>query len=342
MPKSGGFSSILLSTIVTLVFLIITKEANPVFKIQNRFVTEKELQEIQIEWQVELDTKGKKLRKFVEANPDTPQNSPDKEENFSFRDQQAAQPDKADPSKTNLEPEVKGTIESQKIVESSDKIEIDPLVTPLVNNVAKERGKNMNPQIEKQVNSQKDQKEIDQNDGFYSEKILDKRNSKKKLLSFSSPKALESSNIKNHDTHDHPIQKIRPKLSADLIHGPLLKSTNVAPRIGMIGIECRLHPYGVYVQKMMQSIEEQWNQLAKGSIQYLRRDLLPNQITLTFKLDSNGNISSLSRIDQEGYSLAAELCRQAIASRAPFGKWTEKMINDFGHTDQITINFRYL
>ena len=63
----------------------------------------------------------------------------------------------------------------------------------------------------------------------------------------------------------------------------------------MIGIECRLHPYGVYVQ-MMQSIEEQWNQLAKGSIQYLRRDLLPNQITLTFKLDSNGNISSLSKL----------------------------------------------
>ena len=240
MPKSGGFSSILLSSIVTLVFLIMTKEANPVFKIQNRLVSEKEFQETQIEWQVELDAQVKKLRKFVEANPDTPQNSPDKDENFSFRDQQAAQPDKADPSKTNLEPEVKGTIESQKIVESSDKI--DPLVTSLVNNVAKERGKNMNPQIEKQLNSQKDQKEIDQNDGFYSEKILDKGKSKKKLLSFSSPKALESSNIKNHDTHDHPIQKIRPKLSADLIHGPLLKSTNAAPRIGMIGIECRLHP----------------------------------------------------------------------------------------------------
>ena len=116
-----------------------TKEANPVFKIQNRLVTEKEFQETQIEWQVELDAQVKKLRKFVEANPDTPQNSPDKEENFSFRDQQAAQPDKADPSRTNLEPKIKGTIESQKIVESSDKI--DPLVTPLVNNVAKERGK---------------------------------------------------------------------------------------------------------------------------------------------------------------------------------------------------------
>ena len=99
-------------------------------------------------------------------------------------------------------------------------------------------------------------------------------------------------------------------------------------------IECRLHPYGVYVQ-MMQSIEEQWNQLAKGSIQYLRRDLLPNQITLTFKLDSNGNISSLSRIDQEGYSLAAELAGK-LCLKGSFGKWTEKMINDFGHTDQIT------
>jgi len=39
--------------------------------------------------------------------------------------------------------------------------------------------------------------------------------------------------------------------------------------------------------------------------------------------------------------LAAELCRQAIASRVPFGEWSEKMIQDFGQSDQITINFRY-
>ena len=92
---------------------------------------------------------------------------------------------------------------------------------------------------------------------------------------------------------------------------------------------------------MLQSIEEQWNQLAKGSIHYLQRDRLPGRITLRFKLEASGTISNLVRIDNEGYSLAAELCRQAIASRVPFGEWSEKMIQDFGQSDQITINFKY-
>jgi hypothetical protein len=137
-------------------------------------------------------------------------------------------------------------------------------------------------------------------------------------------------------------QKTRPKLSTDLIHGPIMKSVTSAPRLGQIAIECRLHPYGVYIQEMLQSIEEQWNQLAKGSMQFLQHDRLPGRITLRFKLLANGQISNLSRMDNEGYSLAAELCRQAIASRVPFGEWTEKMVNDFGQSDEITISFKYL
>ncbi len=145
--------------------------------------------------------------------------------------------------------------------------------------------------------------------------------------------------IKPIQTKDQPKQ--RPQLSPDLIHGPLMKSLSSAPRIGEIAIECRLHPYGVYIQKMLQSIEEQWNQLAIGSLQYLQRDRLPGKVTLKFKLQATGKISNLTRIDQEGYTLAAELCRQAVASRVPFGEWTEKMIKDFGQSDEITLSFQY-
>ena len=37
----------------------------------------------------------------------------------------------------------------------------------------------------------------------------------------------------------------------------------------------------------------------------------------------------------------AEICRQAIESRAPYGKWTEEMIRDFGGEDEVTITFHY-
>jgi hypothetical protein len=93
---------------------------------------------------------------------------------------------------------------------------------------------------------------------------------------------------------------------------------------------------------MLQSIEEQWNQLATGSTKYLQKDRLPDLVTWRFTLEADGSISNLHRIDNGKESLPTELCRQAIASRVPFGEWSDKMIEDFGKSDEITINFRYL
>ena len=69
----------------------------------------------------------------------------------------------------------------------------------------------------------------------------------------------------------------------------------------------------------------------------------PQTFVYRFKLNSSGKIIDLE-LDSHPFDhlLAAELCRQAIASRAPFGKWTKEMIQDFGHNDQVTIKFEYL
>ena len=120
-----------------------------------------------------------------------------------------------------------------------------------------------------------------------------------------------------------------------------MKTLSNAPRIGTVAIESRLHPYGVYLQKMLKAIEEQWHQLAFGSMRFIQKDRLPGTLTLRFTLLSTGRIKDLSRLDSEGASLAAELCRQAIASRAPFGNWSKDMISDFGKFDEITISFTY-
>ena len=178
-------------------------------------------------------------------------------------------------------------------------------------------------------------------DGFFSKKLTgdtDKKNPEK-LIAALQNNSMEPTISPSNNKVQKP-QK-RPKLSRELIHGPLMKSITSAPRVGTVAIECRLHPYGVYIQKMMQSIEEQWNQLARGSIQYLQRDRLPGKVTWRFTLVANGSIQNLSRIDNAGESLPSELCRQAIASRVPFGPWSDKMIEDFGKSDEITISFLY-
>ena len=120
-----------------------------------------------------------------------------------------------------------------------------------------------------------------------------------------------------------------------------MKSSESAPRVGSLAIECKMHPYGVYVQEMLQSIEEQWHHLTEGSMRYLKKDQLPSKITYRFSLLKDGTIRDLRRIDEQNNELPAEICRQAIASRVPFGQWSEKMIRDFGKSDEFTISFSY-
>ena len=92
-----------------------------------------------------------------------------------------------------------------------------------------------------------------------------------------------------------------------------------------MAVECRLNPYGVYMQAMLKSIERQWGELILDSYRYLQREQFPEKAMFRFTLLSNGQIKNLNQI---GFNLteqlSTELCRQAIASRSPFGDLDRK------------------
>ena len=133
----------------------------------------------------------------------------------------------------------------------------------------------------------------------------------------------------------------RPRLSPELLRGPIMKTISSAPRIGALAVECRLHPYGVYVQEMLRSIEDQWHHLAQGSLRFLQKDKMKAKNNLPVHIKSGWHNYESFFLGQGDGALPAELCRQAIASRVPFGEWTQKMVDDFGQTDEITIHFNY-
>jgi hypothetical protein len=338
IPKSGGLSSALVGLITVLTTLIILQETtisvHSNFKNLNRY-SEKE---IQIEWQNVPHPDNQLRPRFVESNPNAPENPPDEVKQFSFRDQQAAQPKIKEYTQLNKTPKIDSNENSAKIIKGKKKQRVElssPPPPPL-----SPRPDNSTELPTKFISSKAEIEKADNQTGSYSKKKLKPgKDIEESILASIINNSSQPNAAKRKLQQVRP--KTRPKLSPDLIHGPLMKSTSSAPRTGQIAIECRLHPYGVYIQEMLQSIEEQWNQLARGSIHYLQRDRLPGRISFRFKLEASGQIKDLSRIDNEGYSLAAELCRQAIASRVPFGEWTEKMINDFGLSDEMTLNFQY-
>ena len=276
--------------------------------------------------------------KYAEANPDAAINPADSTNLLSFKNQQAAQPkEKKHVNKNALVPESDGESNNLKVIPRTDidnkKTTTDPIVTvPAL--------------IPQKLPPVATTGKLNPND------LPDKSG---KGFSFSGPRKpsklirLSSANEETTLKPDEELEPIkgiihrtRPRLSQQVLNGPVLQNRASAPRIGKVAIECRLHPYGIYMQEMLKSIESQWTELIKNSFRYLQLDRLPSSTTYRFTLLSSGQIKELEiRGNTDGYSLSQELCRQAIASRAPFGQWDETMIKELGQSDEIVITFNY-
>ena len=352
IPRTNHLQSNIFASIITIstLFSLLSLKSKPFFIIGQNQETNKG-QEIEIEWTIQqLEETRIKKKKFVEANPNSPINSPDNTNNFSFRDQQAAQPI-ATPAKTKEDlPKVNGTQFSSKVTPT--KIESPPQPqfteqskkTTLEKNKEKaiEQSAKMKPTSKQVPNVEK----VDENGLKIEEQEKDGRDRVINLSKNHSEN--EPSDSDQQLTLNEPkletliARRPRPKLSPDLLRGPVMKTTSNAPRVGMLAVECRLHPYGVYVQEMLRSIEDQWQQLAYNSLSFIQRDRLKNRISYQFTLLADGSISNLKNLNSlVEFSLPAEICRQAIASRVPFGSWTPQMKDDFGESDTITIHFNY-
>ena len=345
-PASGGFFSTLSGLILAFVLLFLILGADQLFSIDRIQILSPMKPITQISWEL-LKDKSKLIKEFsfIEANPDVMGNEPENSKLLSFRNQQAANPEDFNTKINSYVPISPGKLKTAKIVdapkqqESLGEIKAEAnLITSIEEAPKKQANANELLETEKpKIDPNRSKK-----DGSFSN--AEKSNKQSKIISLSKS---ASENNKFSLVENKIIQSpnkafaYRPKLSPSVINGPVLRSTTLAPRVGTIAVECRLHPYGVYVQQMLQAIEEQWGQLVSGSIEFIRREKLPNKVIYQFTLTSEGKIERLARLDKQENSLASDLCRQSISSRSPFGVWSAEMIHDLGESDVITIHFNY-
>ena len=276
--------------------------------------------------------------KYAEANPDVTMNPPEDTNLLSFKNQQAAEPETEKHINVNaLLPKSQGESNNLKVtqgtkVDNKNNIPEPKIIEPAINS------QSPLPSVITEKLPQNDLAD-DSDQGF----SFSATQTPSKLIRLPSGNTMPSQKPnKNLKEVKGIIHRSRPKLSQQILNGPLLQNRTSAPRIGKVAIECRLHPYGIYMQEMLKSIESQWAELIKNSFRYLQLDRLPSKTTYRFTLMSSGQIKELKiRGNTDGYSLSKELCRQAIASRAPFGQWDEKMIKDLGQSDEIVITFNY-
>lgn len=278
--------------------------------------------------------------RFVETNPNAPSNDPDETLNIAARAQQSAQEDPAAFDKNHL-PTINGDVEmSQAIVpgnmleyeryavaESASGPQGDGEPTPL--GARRQEGWEVD---ESQLTGEGIRPGVEEGAAELSEDDS--------TIIMASPKQIRMAEQgQRKQSSDRSSPRPRPKVDARVIPAPLMKSNSRATQVGVVAIDAKMTPFGLYKQRMMEAISQQWYLLA-SHLKFLQTDINA-QVVLEIVFDKHGAVNDLKVIQSSASEAATLVCQDAIMSRSPFGDWDPSMVDLFGDQQTIRIHFYY-
>lgn len=136
-----------------------------------------------------------------------------------------------------------------------------------------------------------------------------------------------------------PIPQPRPRLDFKTPPGPVMRNPGSASSMGVVAIDARFSEFGGYTQRMLEAISAQWHLLGNQS-RYLSGEM-GTYVVVEFVLNSEGHVSELKVLHTTSGRPATLLVQDAILSRAPFGKWTQDMVQTLGEAQDVRITFNY-
>jgi len=281
--------------------------------------------------------------KFVETNPNAPENIPDKTQNFGAQNQQAAQ-EKPAPDQHHDRPSIEGQKEihssqivSGQLTKPTEQLEAaKPVETPPSETAPTAPRQEQNPL------SGMEKKMGEDENGFGSS--LAKRSETAKAI----PEKIEG--MKNapliqgatsmlpqiDPRHPRPRpqvvkqQQVRPAIFEENKFG----TSNIGP----VAYDAKWSNYGQYLQKMIETVQIQWERILTESRIYPTSG---TNVTVKFRIDSEGKISEIINVEGTAGNQAEKACTSAITSRAPYGPWTDDMIAVLGTSQEMTFAFYY-
>ena len=281
--------------------------------------------------------------KFVETNPDAPNNTPDKTNNFAAQNQQVAQ-EKPTPDGKNDMPALEGKkdLQSTQIVSGqlSKPIEQMEAVPPPTEAKVAETIVAA-PKQEQNPLAGFEKKEGENKDNFGTNIAKATPNAKpvaEKIEGAKNVPLIQDAPAVMAIDPQHPRprpmvvkqQQTRPAIFAENRFG--------TANIGPTAVDAKWSNYGAYLQRLIETVDQQWNSiLAKG------KTYPPSgtQVSVKFILSSEGKISSIVNVDSSSSEAGAAACVSAITDRAPYGAWTEDMKTMLGEKQEMTFTFYY-
>ena len=136
-----------------------------------------------------------------------------------------------------------------------------------------------------------------------------------------------------------PAPRPRPTLSMKIPAGPLADNRSHASAQGTVACDSRFSEFGAYQQRMLEAISRQWNLLAS---KYDLGTAVGTIVVIEFYLNTLGELSKFKILHTTSTNTGTGLCEQCILTTAPYGEWTQEMVNTFGGQDQsVRITFHY-
>ena len=139
----------------------------------------------------------------------------------------------------------------------------------------------------------------------------------------------------------NPAARTRPAVARQTNTRPAIFAENKfgsAPSIGPIAIDPKWSNYGAYLQRLIDSVQTQWERLMIDSRIYPPSG---STVEVKFWLDSEGNISRIVNVDNRSSEQAGHACVSALTDRAPYGVWTDDMKAMLGDKQELTFKFFY-
>ena len=286
-------------------------------------------------------------QRFVETNPDAPENTPDKTNNFAAQNQQVAQ-EKPTPDGKSDRPAMEGKkdFESNQIVSGrlSQPVEQVQAPTPTPDKAAEAEREVKAARMEQNPLSGAEKFEGDNQAGIGGN--IAKRLENMKAIPEKidgAPQATQSDGAATAQPAIDPLhprprpmivkqQQVRPAILAENKFG--------TQNVGLTAIDARWSNYGAYLQRMIDTVQIQWERLI------LSMNAMPavgSTVSVKFIMNDEGKITDVKKVEASSSAseTAQRACVSAITDRAPYGPWTDDMKAVLGSQQEMTFTFYY-
>ncbi len=290
--------------------------------------------------------------KFVEANPNAPENTPDKTNNFAAQNQQVAQ-EKPTPDHKSEAPALKGDKDPNVTAIVTGQLADPAPVSPPVPKPAQQPAeKPARPETAEEAAARRAQVPlpgIEKTEGTNADGI---GSNIAKIAPGAKPvpEAVEGAADAKADQGKsrsvyYKVDPARPQprqtLAPSIVKArpsPLRNNEFGTENIGAVAYDAKWSSYGEYLKKFIDSVQVQWERILYQS------NIYPTQgtrVTVVFRMNSEGKISEITKVEGGGGHAAQDACVSAITARDPYGAWSDEMIAALGKSQEFTFTFTY-